>query len=245
MNKSYSLPSFSSSLLLDAMYYHAARKHYLAAKSSVAGIRKARQRFINLRNEEELFLQKYSNSKEKYDKLEPIYIKMESVEHNIGAAYGPYLQHIALTHILCTTAAEAHINVIAKSVFKGRSKDIFERISLEGKWLFFPKIIGQSGFEQSSDLFLNFSKIIKYRNELVHYKGHKEKWEGLEYGEPKFLGKLGLTIGEARKSLEIIKLMFLELAKIININPPYWLRKGYDNLPEEIIMNFFSIDIEK
>lgn len=245
MTKSSSLISFSTSLLLDAMYYHAARSCYLTAKNALAGIRRTKQGFLDLRNKEDLIKRTNENSDKSYNKLEQIYIQMESAEHNIGSSYGPYLQNIALTHILCTTAAEAHINVIARKKFKGKFMDHFERISLEGKWLFLPKIVGNSSFDPGSEQFQNFSKLIKYRNELVHYKGQKEKWDGFEYGEPQFFNKLGLTIGEARKSLKTIKIMFLEIAKMTNIDPPFWIRKGYDDLPQEIATNFFSIEVEK
>jgi hypothetical protein len=96
-----------------------------------------------------------------YDELEPIYIQMEGAEFDIGSAYGPYMQHIALTHILCATAAEAHINVVAKGRLKGKFKDNFEKISLEGKWLFLPKILGKAGFDQGAEPFQSFSKLNK------------------------------------------------------------------------------------
>jgi len=199
-----------------------------------------------LRSEEEEILESHGgDSSEAYDELEPIYIQMGNAEYDIGAAYGPYFQNIALTHILCLTAAEAHINIIAKENLKGKFRDNFERISIEGKWLFLPKILGKTTFDQGAEPFQSISTLIRHRNELVHYKARKEAWEGFEQGMPKFLGKLGLSLRDARRSLKAVKGMILELSRIIEKEPPYWLREGYDDLPQDIATNFFEIKIEK
>ena len=239
-------PSWSTTLLVDAMYFHAGRKCYEAAKQALKRIDKSRKYFEKLRNKEAIIIERYDNDIiEAYDKLEPLYIQMEGAEYRIGAAYGPYLQNIAITHILCATSLEAHINNIAKGRLKGKFGDIFEKISLEGKWLFLPKVLGKMTFNQGSEPFQSFSKLIKYRNQLIHYKGRSEKWEGFEYEEPKFLEKLGLSLTEATNSLITVKKMVIEIARLINIDPPHWLRKGYDDLPDDITTNFFDVIVER
>lgn len=238
-------PSWSTTLLVDAMYFHAARKCYETAEQALKGIDNSRKYFEKLRNKEAIIIERYDNDLRAYDKLEPIYIQMEGAEYRIGAAYGPYLQNIAITHILCATAAEAHINGIAKGKLKGKFKEIFEKISLEGKWLFLPKILGKITFNQGSEPFQSFSKLIKYRNELIHYKGRSEKWEGFEYGEPKFLERLGLSLTEASNSLKTIRGMIIEISRLIENDPPHWLRNGYDGLPDDITTNFFDVVVER
>jgi hypothetical protein len=246
LDKVPSPPTWSTSLLIDAMYFHAAKESCKAAKVSLKGVGKARKAFADLRNKEAEILDQYvGDSWKAYDDLEPIYIQMESAEYGIGAAYGPYFQNIALAHILCATSAEAHINLIAKGHLKGKFRDNFERISIEGKWLFLPEILGKTTFDQGSEPFQSFSEMVKYRNELVHYKGRKESWGSIEQGMPKFLDKLGLSLRKARKSLRTVREMILEISKMINRKPPYWLREGYDELPQDIVTNFFEVDIEK
>ena len=204
-------PSWFTTLSIDAMYFHAAKKCCEAAKASLNDIGKARKVFVALRIKEAKILERYDgDSGEAYDDLEPVYIQMEGAEHGLGAAYGPYFQNIALTHILCATVAEAHINIIAKERLEGKFRDNFERISIEGKWLFLPKISGNATFVQGAEPFQSFSKLIKYRNELVHYKGKKESWEGFEQGMPKFIDHLGLSLRKARKSIMAVKEMILE-----------------------------------
>ena len=246
LDKVPSPPTWSTTLLIDAMYFHAAKIAYATAKKSLIGIGKARKAFSDLRYEETEILDRYNgDSYRAYDELEPVYIQMENAEYGIGAAYGPYFQNIALTHILCTTTAEAHINLIAKVHLEGKFRKIFEKISVEGKWLFLPKIIGDTTFDQGTEPFQSFSGLIKYRNELVHYKGIKESWESLEKGMPTFLDKLGLSLRRARKSIQAVRDMIQELSRMINKEPPYWLREGYDDLGQDIVTNFFETDIEK
>lgn len=244
--KDLSPPTWSTTLSIDAMYFHSAKGCYKVAKVSLKDIGKARKAFANLRNEEADILGRYDGDSYKaYDELEPIYIQMDGAEYNIGAAYGPYLQNIALTHILCATALETHVNLIAKGHLKGKFKDNFEKISIEGKWLFLPIIIGKPTFNQGAEPFQSFGKLIKYRNELVHYKGRRESWSTFEEGVPKFLDKLGLSLRKARRSIWAVREMILELSKKIDEEPPYWLREDIDNLPGNIGLNFFEIVIEK
>jgi len=234
-----------TTLLLDAMYYHAAKLSFNAAKKALKGIGIAKKRFAELKQKEEDILDRHDGDSYKaYDELEQIYIQMDHVEHDIGAAYGPYLQQIAITHILCVTSAETHINVVAKEKLRGKYWKHFERITLEGKWLFLPKIIGSSSFDQGAEPFQSFSKLIKYRNDLIHYKGIKEEWEFLSRGKPKFLKTLGLSLTEARSSLKTIRNIILALSDMIGNDPPYWLRKGYDDLPSDIVTNFFDIELK-
>ena len=228
------------------MYYHAAQKNFKAAKRGSKEIEKAEKGFARLRAKEKRILDKHSNEPlGAYNELEPVYIQMEGAEYDIAAAYGLQIQYLALVHILCAAAAEAHINQIAKEELTGKFRDQFEKVSLEGKWLFLPKMLGGSSFDQRSEPFQSFSMLIKYRNALVHHKSKKENWEGFEQGPPKFLHTLGLSLQEADRSVRSVRLMFIELSKIIKRKPPYWLRDGYDKLPTDITTNFFEIVLER
>lgn len=245
--KEYSpMASWYSTLRADAMYYHAAMTSHAAARGALQGIEKAKNDFSSLRKKEKRILDKHKGDTLKaYDELEPLYITMESAEHVIGAAYGPYLQNIAITHILCCTSAEAHINMVAKEKLKGIYRDHFEKISLEGKWLLLPKILGRSGFDQGSEPFQSFSVLVNHRNKLMHFKEQKEKWKWISDGVPSFLEKLGLSLHAAEDSLKSVRDMILMLSEIMGWERPYWLRKGYDNLPQDIVTNFFDIEIKQ
>jgi hypothetical protein len=45
--------------------------------------------------------------------------------------------------------------------------------------------------------------------------------------------------------LKAIREMIIKLSKIINNDPPYWLREGYDDLPPDSVTNFFEINIKR
>jgi len=238
-------PTWFAALQIDEMYFHAAKSCCENASSAIVNIENAKKTFTGLRNEEAEILERYDGDSWKAgDELETICIQMEGAEYDIGAAYGPYLQSIALTHILCVTAAEAHINLIAKARLSGKIRDNFERISIEGKWLFLPKILGNTTFDQGAEPFQGFSKLIGYRNELVHYRGRKERCDSFEHGMPKFLDRLGLSLTEAWKSIDTVKGIILQMAAMINQKSPHWLREGYEDLPQDIVTNFFDITLE-
>jgi len=228
------LDTWYTHLLTDVLYFHAARQAHMRASKYAKNIEKAEKYWNSLVKSEDKILSKYNgDSLKAYDELEPIYIQMEGAHYGIGEAYAPLFKEVATVHILSTAALEAHINSIAKEKLKGKSFESFERIALEAKWLFLPKILGLSGFNPGHPPFQQFTQMLKYRNCLVHYKRLKEKWE---YGTiPQFVQKLGLTLADSEKSVRCVENMVRELAKQFRLDAPYWLRKNINE------MDYFEI----
>lgn len=56
------------------------------------------------------------------------------------------LQQLALVQILSAISVEAHINTRAETWLKGRFWSVIERLNVDAKWLFLPKILGLPGF---------------------------------------------------------------------------------------------------
>jgi len=186
-------------------------------------IRKAESDFNILLQQETTILERHKDDPDSsYNEHERLAITMESQEYEIGLAYGPFLQYLATVHILCATSLEAHINIRAKETLKGRFFRDFERISLEAKWLFLPKLLGIAGFEPGTEPFQGFARLIKYRNEIVHYKGRKEEWNR-QGGVPSFLEKLGFTLAAAENSLDCVRNMITTLANQLDQATPHWL----------------------
>jgi hypothetical protein len=168
-------------------------------------------------------LQRYDgDSYAAYDELEPVSIQMESADYQLGKAHAPLLKEVAIVNILCVACLEAHINDLAKEAFRGREARSFERLALEAKWLFFPRLIGCRGFEPGQQPFQGFAKMLTIRNELIHHKGVREDWQ--QGSVPAFVSKLGLTIGHAQESLKAVERMIRELAAQRAVEPPFWLR---------------------
>jgi hypothetical protein len=233
-NKKPSLTDeWETSLQIDAMYFHAARQAHARAEAKLPEIRKAEDNWKSLDQECEDVLSKHDDNHSAYDELEPIAIQLEGAHYSIGEAYAPLLKEIAVVHILCTATLEAHINSVAKGMLQGKEQDLFERLSLEAKWLFLPKILGFSGFNPGCEPFQSFARLLGYRNDLIHYKELKEKWV---YGSvPQFINLLGLTIEDSRKSIATVVGMVRELAQQRNTELPYWLREDLNE------MSYFEI----
>jgi hypothetical protein len=219
----------------DAMYFHSARQAHERAKESISKIQEAEDYWNSLNEKYENILSEHDDDlNSAMSELEPIAIQIENAHYGIGEAQAPLLKEISVVHILCCASLEAHINTVAKDTISGKKQKLFERLSLEAKWLFLPKILGLSGFELGCEPFQSFSKLLKYRNELIHYKGLKEKWV---YGSvPQFINQLGLTIEDSTTSLSIVVKLISKLAHQRKIKPPYWLRKDLNE------MSYFEID---
>ncbi len=235
---------FITELLIDAMYYLTAQQNYENAKSCIKKIKAAENRLHKLQSKFDNITEKYENDfASEYKKLEPICIQMEDAEYEIGAAYGFQIQHIASIHILCSASLEAYINFQGQKLLKGKHWENFEPMTLETKWLFLPRLVGAVGFDPGKNPFQKFSKMIRYRNQLVHYKRKKEKWKSP--GIPEFVKKLGLTFECAGDSLSAVKEMILFFCDSFGEEKPYWLKKHFKKLPKGISTNFFNITIAK
>ena len=167
----------------------------------------------------------------RYDIREPIAIQLESAEYDLASAYGPILQQVAICHISCAACLEAHINTRAYHALSGKAFEHFEKLSLEGKWLFLPAILGKSMFDPGSEPFQGFAKLIRFRNSIAHYKHRWEEWKPLVM--PEFLKSLGLTIEAAEGSLKATAGMLRALATD-NGDEPSWLAAETEN--------FFDVD---
>ena len=230
------LDKWETHLLIDAMYYHAARQAHTRATKTLKNIKKADREWEKLEAKESEILSRYNgNQLEAYDELEPVCIQMENAHYNIGEAHAPLLKEVATVHFLSIASLEAHINSIAAAKLKGKELNHFEKISIEAKWLFFPKILGLPGFQPGRQPFQRFSKLIKYRNALVHYKGIKEPW--VQGVAPQFISNLGLSISSSEESLKAVCEMITELSKQLGLEVPYWLRADLND------MSYFEFEI--
>jgi hypothetical protein len=124
-------------------------------------------------------------------------------------------------------------NALAKETLAGKEYDQFERWGLEAKWMFLPKVLRCVGFDPGHHPFQGFAKLLKFRNELIHYKGIREQWV---YGSvPAFLEKLGLTLIDSAASIAAVEAMIREFACQRGIECPNWLKRDI------IEMNYFEI----
>jgi hypothetical protein len=224
-------------LLIDALYLHAARQACARASNAVNGIRLANARWKFLVQQERKVLAKYSgDAQAPYDELESICIQMESADYQIGEAHAPIIKESAAVHFLSCAALESHINSVAKSELSGEYYASFDRLSLETKWLYLPKLRRWKGFEPDRAPFEDFVMSIRFRNRLVHYKPRKERW--VQGRVPAFLEGLGLTVRHAEASVLAAEAMIDALAKMRGKKSPYWLRRDLNE------MDYLKMSIE-
>lgn len=228
------LKPWETCLVVDALYFHAARQALERAKGATKGIEKAERRWKALEAKEARILDKHGgDSYAAGDELESIYIQMDGAEYALGEAHAPLLKETAVVHMLCAASLEAHVNAIAGESLSAKEKGIFERLALDAKWLLLPRVLGCSVFEADRQPFQRFAKLVKLRNRLVHYKGVKEEWTMGTV--PSFISKLGLTLRDAEDSIKAVDGMMRALAKKRGVEPPTWLR------PDLNQMDYFKI----
>jgi hypothetical protein len=158
-----------------------------------------------------------------YQIAESMAIRMENYEYGVTEAYGPVFQQLALVHILSATSLEAHINIRAEDRLFGRDLKAFERLNVDAKWLFLPKILGCAGFNPGTEPFQGFDAVVAARNRLVHYKPVKEEYKGFDDPEG-FAERLGLTFDACERSIASVQGMVSELAKQLGEREPWWFQ---------------------
>ena len=221
------------------MYFHMAKQLRAGADKTLRRIATAESRLEKHQAKMNALDQLLANDEidwaTHYDGFEPLAIQMESVEHNVGTAYGLLLEHVGTIHMLCLATLEAHINIRAEEILSQRQWRTFERLSVDAKWLYFPPLRSVSGFDPSSEPFQGFDWLIKVRNRLAHYKPRREDWRGSTV-PPDFLIDLGLTLEAADKSLIVVERMIGELAGKLGEEEPGWFHSDGSN--------FFGLETE-
>jgi hypothetical protein len=201
---------FYSILHVEVMFFHAARRHLELVKHGWPPVAKALDGLKKLDSQWEC-LQADDNVRLDDDRFERIAISTEHQFETVGFAYAPVLEHIAIVHLLCANCLEATINAIGKDLLNGSMFEEFDKLSLTGKWLFLPKIQKLEGFDPGKDPFQSFSRMVKFRNFLTHYRPKKESGPG--FAVPTFLASLGLTVEDAESSVKVTRKMVGEIHK--------------------------------
>jgi len=218
------LSQWYTSFSVDAMYFHMALENVEQAKRAKVRVDSMNKQISKLEKKEEEIIKRYNGDVfTAYSELEPIAIAIvDNLHLRLEEAYKPYLEALSLIYLLGVASLEAHINIRAENTLTGTHLEHFDKLSLEGKWLFYPKITGKSGFDPGREPFQSFSKIVKNRNKLVHYKNRQELWQSGKV--PQFVDALGLNLKAVQHAVAVVKQMMLAIAKQFKENAPDWLK---------------------
>lgn len=216
---------FRVTLAIDALYLNAARQAVARAESSRRNVAEARRSLILLEREEaELREVAESGSTDARDALHDLAIQIvNGAQPELEHAYAPYLEDLAVVHVTAVAAVEAHLNALGKDLLGKTLYAIYERLSIEGKWLFLPSLCGGRELKPSDHRYAMLSKAVRFRNELVHYKTKQEDWR--EGRPPLFIAQLGLQLGAARRSLRAAEAAIRAVCEALDRKIPYWIEK--------------------
>ncbi len=212
---------FTTSLASDAIYFNAARRALAQARALKPAVDAAHLRWSQLQARARAADQLDVDGEQAH-----LGYALEEEEPRIAQAYGPYIEALAVTQVMAASALEAHINDQASARLARRAFENFDKLPLEGKWLFLPRLVPEdqrsgSGFDPGAEPFQGFAKVVKARNDLVHFKTKREEWVAGE--APASLSKLGLTLDAAERSLVAAEAMIRRLAEVFSSRAPYWL----------------------
>ena len=138
--------------------------------------------------------------------------------------YEPVVSEYSLATVAAAASAEAYINEVAEIVISGRtSREYFDKLPLQAKWLFLPQLLGYKRvFQLDRDPLQSFNALIRNRNALVHFKGSSHTLEAAAM--PLFLSDLGLLPKSIEQSIAAVR----ELIRQFSLawrgsNGPGWL----------------------
>lgn len=188
-------------LASDAMYFHAARRAFVRAKAEKTRI------------DAELY------------RVEDTSVQPQPDQGpDLSRLYGPFLENLAVAHVMAASSLEAHINACAFQHLKAREFENFDKLSIDGKWLLLPRLLGHTdAFDVGSEPFQGFKRLIGARNALLHAKPRRETLDLFrEPQPPESLKQLGLTIDSAEQSLRSASRMIERLATLLGASSPAW-----------------------
>jgi len=203
MELSYTVRRFRFSLNADEVYYKTAQESLSRARDIRALIDTIAANFAS---------NSWYNHLVANDWGDEIDFSVVEDEHDLSpediALVHVYIQSIACVHIFAAAALEACINSAAQERLKGKSLNEFDKLSLEGKWLFLPQLISIEKFDPGAEPFQSFSRLVSFRNKLIHLKSVTMSLDDvLNDSNP-----LGLGLTSAGRSLEAAGKMLSNLA---------------------------------
>ena len=217
---------------VDAMFFHSAVNSLTEAESQKTVAEDMKSKLLSIP-----YLREYETwdlddeidvrfSKEEVDLVEDLKAKAR-------ISSSKFLQAAATTHIFCVAALEAHVNKTASKLLESKTFEHFEKLSIEGKWMILPQLLGKERLKTGHQPFQDFAALIKIRNKLVHYKGKKIPYFAADPGD--VYGPLGLSVEAAAKSLEATKNMIRVQAEILGREIPKWI--------EDNISDYLNVEI--
>jgi hypothetical protein len=134
---------YELSLILDGLDYVEAKETCLGLADTDSRYTHTERRLKEI-NAEILEIEgRYEHREDAYDETESLCIQSEHWWSEYQNAAAELIRGTATVHTLCANSLEAHINIIAQKSLSGAEFYEFDKLSLHGKWLFYPFRCGQ------------------------------------------------------------------------------------------------------
>lgn len=210
-----------STLSIDSMFFYSAKSSYQISKDNLLNLKDKDAQLNKIEHIDYYDAWNWGDDIDIDFSNETINF-IESTRNQKNECFRNHLQSIASVHVFSIASLEAHINRIGSEQLKGKMFNVFERMSLEGKWLLLPKILQIGSFDVGNSPFQNFSKLIKTRNSLIHYKNKK-----ISHNHTSDINEiyksLGLDLVSAKISIETVENMVASLSSMLKQEKPAWI----------------------
>jgi hypothetical protein len=131
---------YVSTVRVDLMYFSAARRCLEQAKSALPQAEvEARKLEVLWKRSIELESRPYRDDREEDEEsfdyateMERISIRIANQGEFVGFAYAPILENIAMTHLLCGSCLEAHINQKAEQLLSAKEEERLSDAAVSG-----------------------------------------------------------------------------------------------------------------
>ena len=222
MKLNMTVPEWPEVILeLDGLLLFAARQRVSRVVPGTTKIRRLTQRLIRLNAELDSYRQPDGDDEEEseydvadyYDEIVSIGGYLESTYYDLVRAFRPSWQHCGETIILAALSIEAHMNRRILELVKGEREQ--ERL----RWSKPPhkkmqkilNYLSKREFGATNRTFKAYQKVVKYRNNLAHYKPKLMFYD--DGRPPKLPSDLGLIPREARRAVQVAEDLIEDFSK--------------------------------
>jgi hypothetical protein len=139
-----------------------------------------------------------------------------------------------LSTVMSLTALEAFINVQAEERLPKKIwENVFEKLGLKTKWRLLPYILNCEQWEEGEPPFQSFVEMLKFRNDLLHYKPKYE--DNMEKFDANRLAlESDLTGEKALHWYECAKKMIDKFFELIGESVPQHIREEWFDIRAEV-----------
>ncbi len=231
------MPETRVFLELDGLYLFAARLHLARTNPPKVRIRSLTQRLLRLNRAIPASGFSHENDEGRQDRDLPDYHdtlvevgrNIEDTYYQLVRAFRPSWQHCAEAIILSALSIEAHMNrrIIELVTASSARKRLTKATPPHEKVQKILAHLGKKQFNKSEQVFADYVSLVRYRNNLVHYKPRLTLHD--DGRPPKLPEELGLIPREAKRAVRVAEGLIESFSHRLGLDAPAWIRRDIDH----------------